>query len=79
MTLKEIEIGDIFYNVKDLAKHKYLVRGNPVFNIRHGAPTRSCMDIKTKVIVSKSCKIEVIKTGESKFKEELKLKPVNLR
>jgi len=77
MSLKELEIGDIFFNVKDSAKHKFIVRGNPVFNIGYGSPTRICMDIKTRELVSKSCRVDVTKTAESKFKEAMKLKPIN--
>lgn len=77
MTLKELEIGDIFYNVKS-QKKQFVVRGNPAFNIRHGSPTRTCQEIGTTQAVSKSCKIEVKKLRESKFKEQMKLKPINI-
>jgi hypothetical protein len=75
--LKELEVGDIFYNIRAVPDGKFIVRGAAVFNARHGAPTRMCSNLKTGVLVSKSCKIEVVKTGESKFKEKYKIKPVN--
>ena len=77
MTLKELEIGSIFYNEKDRQKKLFVVRGNPVFNIRHGSPTRVCLELKTKQLVSKSCKINVIYDRESKFVDAYKGKPVN--
>lgn len=76
LTLKELEIGDLFYNTKDLNRKIFTVRGNPAFNIRHGSPVRICADKKGD-FVSKSCKISVVKTGESKFKEQYKQKPIN--
>lgn len=77
MTLKELEIGDIFYNEKDRQKKLFVVRGNSVFNIRHGSPTRVCMELKTREIVSKSCKINVVYKNESKFSNAYKGKPIN--
>ena len=74
--LKELEIGDIFYNVKDKSAKKFIVRGSAIFNRRHGSPTRMCSDLKGNVD-SKSCRISVIKVGESKWKEKYKLKPIN--
>ena len=81
MTLRQLEIGDIFIHAscKDPHPRKFLVRGNSVFNPGHGRPTRSCIDMKTKKLVGKSCPLEVIKTGESTHKEAMKLKPQNLR
>lgn len=68
MTLKELEIGDIFYNEKDKQKKLFVVRGSPVFNIRHGSPTRVCLELKTKELVSKSCKINVVYVNPNRFK-----------
>jgi hypothetical protein len=75
--LKELEIGDIFYNIMDKHAKKFVVRGSAVFNERHGSPVRMCMSIKDGQLVSKSCRINVRKIGESKFKEQYKQKPIN--
>ena len=77
MTLKELEIGDIFYNEKDKQKKLFVVRGNSVFNIRHGSPTRVCMELKPRALVSKSCKINVVYKNESKISNGYKGKPIN--
>lgn len=77
VSLKELEIGDVFFNVMDVYKKKYTVRGAAVFNRRHGYSTRMCFNINDKELQSKSCKIKVIKIGESRFKEQYKLKPIN--
>ncbi len=76
MTLKELTIGDIFVNAKDKSK-KFIVRGNAVFNRGHGSSTRMCMDLKSKELISKSCRIEVLKLGESQFKEKYLATPIN--
>ncbi len=77
MTLKELEIGDVFYNIKDKSKTLFVVRGSSVFNRGHGSATRVCMNIHIEKCVSKSCRIEIIKVRESKFKEKLKQQPIN--
>lgn len=78
MTLKELSIGDIFVNVKK-PDEKWVVRGNPAFNARHGSPTRVCMKTSNNSLHSKSCKIDVKKIGESKHKEAMISKPINFR
>jgi hypothetical protein len=77
MTLKELEVGDIFYNEKDRQKKLLVVRGSPVFNIRYGSPTRVCLELKTKEMISKACKINVIYVRESKFSNAYKDKIIN--
>lgn len=72
--LQTLEIGDIFFNIKD-RNVTYIVRGNPVFNKRHGSATRMCQYVGR--LESKSCRINVVKIGESKFKEQYKLHPIN--
>jgi hypothetical protein len=78
ITLKDLEIGDIFINVKD-KKTKWIVRGSSCFNSRHGSPTRVCLKCSDGTLVSKSCRIEVKKIGESKYKDKMKLTPMNFR
>lgn len=75
-TLKELEIGDRFYNITN-PKKVFTVRGSIAFNARHGSPTRVCQ--LSDRLVSKSCSINVVKIGESKYKEQYKLKPINFR
>lgn len=81
MNLKELDPGDIFIHAK--SKHKkaerFIVYGNSLFNIRHGSPTRQCKKMNGES-VSKSCRLEVIKTGESKHKEEIlkKFRPISV-
>lgn len=78
MTLKDLEIGDKFINVNK-PHEKWIVRGNPAFNARHGSPTRVCVKCSDGIYHSKSCKIEVKKIGESIHKQAMILKPVNFR
>ena len=63
MTLQELEIGDKFYHKSAQFKATpiFRVHGKPEFNLRHGSPTRLCVNLKTNEIVSKSCRLEVIK------------------
>jgi len=44
VVLKELQIGDKFIHVKDLAKRTpvYRVEGDPEFNSGHGSSTREC-------------------------------------
>lgn len=63
-TLRDLQIGDKFYPASQQNKKKkdvFEVVGRSVFNIRHGSPTRNCKNTLTKEIVSKSCRMEVIK------------------
>lgn len=64
-TLHDLEIGDIFYPASKIAKATPLFRvtGKPEFNIRHGSPTRMCLNMQTREYVSKSCRLKVIKTN----------------
>jgi len=78
MTLKDLEIGDKFINVNK-PKEKWVVRGNPAFNARHGSPTRVCIKCSDGTLHSKSCRIEVKKIGESIYKEKMISSPVNFR
>lgn len=75
MTLKELEIGDKFVNVKKPNEH-WIVRGNPRFNALKGLPTRICVRCSNGALRNKSCKIEVEKIGESKHKEAMKKNPL---
>lgn len=78
LTLKELEVGDSFVNLTK-PKEKWIVRGSVCFNAKHGSPTRVCSKVTDGSLHSKSCKINVKKIGESKHKEQMKLKPVNFR
>jgi hypothetical protein len=73
MTLHELEIGDKFIAINDRAKNpiKYIVKGSPMFNIRHGRPTRLCVKLPEGEIVSKSCGLEIKPIGESKHKAKM--------
>lgn len=81
MTLKDLEPGDKFVHAKSKAKNpkRFIVKGSCMFNARHGSATRVCIDIKKRVTVGKSCRLEVKKIGESqhkeKFLEQAKAKP----
>jgi hypothetical protein len=72
LTLGDLENGDVFVhrnNRKGKHGQKFVVYGNPQFNIRHGSATRMCR--KNGEAVSKSCRLEVIKIGNSVFKEKI--------
>lgn len=73
MTLKELQIGDKFVALNDKAKNpkKFIVKGNPMFNVRHGQATRLCVLLPEGETVSKSCGLLVKKIGESKHKERM--------
>ncbi len=79
--LKELEIGDIFHSAKALHTlyRDYVVRGKPEFNRGHGSSTRVCVNIARNTIESKSCRMEVIKTGESAMKELYKKSPISIK
>lgn len=72
MTLRDLEIGDLFVTAKDRRKVKtlFVVRGSSLFNTRNGSATRWCTEAKTGKTVSKSCRIDVVKIGVSKQIEE---------
>lgn len=72
MTLKDLEPGDKFVHAKSKAKHpkQFLVKGNCMFNARHGSAIRHCIDLAKRVIVGKSCRLEVKKIGESQHKQK---------
>ena len=71
MTLRDLEPGDIFVHAKDKANRpaRFIVYGNPAFNIGYGSATRVCVTKGERV--GKSCNLEVIKVGESKHKEKI--------
>lgn len=73
MTLHDLSPGDKFVHAKRPAKvpKQFLVKGNPEFNIQHGSSTRLCVDLLTQAIVSKSCRLEVKKIGESIQKSKM--------
>lgn len=64
ITLKDLDIGDKFYpaSKQDKSTPIYQVHGNPKFNIHHGSATRLCINLKTKTIESKSCRLKVVVT-----------------
>ena len=69
--LSDLENGDIFRHLKAGAKsQRFIVYGNPKFNIRHGGATRMCREMDG-TLVSKSCRLLVKKLGESKHKETI--------
>ncbi len=74
MFLLDLENGDQFVSARDKKilrdRTVYIVYGNPVFNSGHGSATRNCCK-KDGTIVSKSCLMEVVKTGESINKEKI--------
>jgi len=70
MILRDLEPGDKFVHAKSRAKKpkQFIVKGPPMFNAGHGSATRKCVDLSSNTIVGKSCKLEVVKIGESKHK-----------
>lgn len=74
MTLHDLKNGDVFHHANDKAKNlkKYVVYGNPRFNAGHGGATRDCLDGKE--IVSKSCRLVVVKTGVSVYADKIRAK-----
>lgn len=81
MKLKVLEIGDIFHSAKakSLLNRDFVVRGNPEFNRGHGSSTRVCVNISRNTIENKSCRMEVVKTGESAMKELYKKSPISIK
>lgn len=73
MTLKELQPGDKFVHANSKAKHpkQFMVKGNCEFNRAHGSSTRDCWDLLNRATVSKSCRLEVKKIGESLHKEKI--------
>jgi hypothetical protein len=71
MILKDLEPGDKFVHAKskDKAPKQFIVKGNCLFNSGHGSSTRLCIELKTGAIMGKSCRLEVIKIGESIHKQ----------
>lgn len=65
MILSELQIGDEFVhaNCKKSKPDVFLVIGKPVFNPRHGSPTRKCRNNKGQA-VSKSCRLAVLRIGQ---------------
>lgn len=64
MTLRELNIGDKFFPesaIATLTPTIFQVSGKCVFNSGHGSSTRSCINLKNKEVVSKSCNLKVIK------------------
>ncbi len=74
-TLKELNNGDIFIHAKSRAKNptRYVVYGNPTFNRGHGSSTRNCLN-PAREVISKSCRLEVIKKGTSLHADKIKQK-----
>lgn len=65
MKLGELNIGDRFYPKSQAGKSTpyFIVLGEPQFNVRHGSPTRMCLNLYTNKEVSKSCRLEIIKSN----------------
>lgn len=59
MTLNDLAIGDQFTHALNRAKGVYKVVSSPMFNIRHGSPTRICKNMLTGENESKSCRLVV--------------------
>ena len=76
ITLRNLEVGDIFYNIKEKSR-LFVVRGDPFFNSGYGSATRICLNMKDGTLVSKACKINVIKVGVSRFADKYKSTPIN--
>lgn len=74
VTLKDLEIGDIFFNIRE-EWVEYTVRGNPQFNPGYGSSTRVCQ-YKGR-LENKAGKISVVKKGEAPNKQELIANPIN--
>jgi len=72
-TLNDLEPGDFFVHAKSRAKNpkKYMVLSMPEFNARHGGSTRKCVDLFNNNEVGKSCRLEVIKVGQSLHKAKI--------
>lgn len=77
MTLKDLEIGDRFYNLKDRQKKIYVVRGKCLFNRGAMSSTRKCSLAKDGELFNKLCRNEVVKTGVSDYKERYLASPLN--
>lgn len=62
--LKELAAGDQFYPASKTGKTPpiYEVLGPCLYNFTHGSSTRMCRNLKSKKEVSKSCRLEVVKT-----------------
>lgn len=73
VTLKELEIGDIFFNIRE-DWVEYIVRGQPEFNSAYGSTTRVCQYRGR--LENKACKLNVVKKGEAPNKAELILNPL---
>lgn len=74
MTLKELEPGDKFIHANSKSKSPiiFVVKGNCLFNIRHGSATRLCWELPSGKEISKSCRLEIKKVGESVHKNKIK-------
>jgi hypothetical protein len=66
VTLKDLVAGDIFYNTRDTNQSSWIVTGEPVYNVRTFSYSRTCMRIKTREEIVKSCKIPVEKIAHKK-------------
>ena len=78
MTLRDLEPGDIFRHKKSKDKHpdKFVVYGSPEYNHGYGAATRMCRTMAGQWR-GKSCRLEVVKMGESQHKAKLMEKYCN--
>lgn len=77
MQLKDLEIGDVFYPVKDKKKSKYIKRGVCMFNRGAGTSTCACLQLGDNTIVNKQCRLEVIKLRDSDHKDKYQANPLN--
>jgi hypothetical protein len=60
--LKELEMEDTFFPASRIGKSSpfWVVKGKPVFNPGHGSSTRVCLNLDTKKLESKSCRLKVV-------------------
>ena len=64
LTLGDLVPGDIFTHAATPKGKRFIVIGPARFNPKHGSPTRLCRAC-VGGLVSKSCRLEVVKTGEN--------------
>lgn len=64
LTLGDLRPGDIFTHAATPKGKRFIVIGPSQYNPKHGSPTRLCKSCVGGYL-SKSCRLEVIKTGEN--------------
>jgi len=61
MTLKQLQIGDIFYPRKLNKKVSYEVIDHPEYNPTGGYSVRMCLNLITQTRECKSCRLQIVK------------------